>query len=310
MTESYPPAVVTGASRGIGLATAKGLARRGYQTILVCRDRPAGERALAQVAGAGPATPVLLVNDLALQRNVRELAREIRARWSRLPLLIHNAAVVVPERTLTPDGIELQFAVNHLAVFLLTRELLPLIRASAPARILVTASQVERSGEIDFDDLDWKKSYDPARAYARTKLANVLFTHELADRLAGTGITVNCLHPGVVRTRLLETLLSLTSDPGPSRFGALRRSAGGVLRRLGVLPPVRDWALDPQTAAEATLHLATSQELAHVTGQFFRDLRPAAPSPTSRDPILRSRLWEASARLTATDPDWMGQADP
>jgi NAD(P)-dependent dehydrogenase (short-subunit alcohol dehydrogenase family) len=267
--------VVTGASSGIGREVAIGLARQGATVVMVCRDRGRGADAAAEVRRHGPA-PDLRIADLAEQRDVRRVAEEIRGEHQRIDVLLHNAGVVNRTRQLTSDGVEATLAVNHLAPFLLTELLLDTVEKSAPARILVVASQVEKRGVIDFDDIHGER-YDPMRAYFQSKLANVLFTYELARRLAGTSVTVNCLHPGVIATNLLASYL------GKSSLG------------------LRDRLTNPGPAAPARtiVRLALDPELSDVTGAYFHEKRRAETSATSHDRALQKRLWEISEKLVS-----------
>lgn len=306
-------ALVTGGTRGIGLAVARGLAVRGARVIVTGRDRGAGAQALgllrastAASAAAGAEVDYLPV-DGCEQASVRELAASVRARCERLDLLIHNAAFVADAWRTTSDGVESQFAANHLAVMLLSWELLPLLRASAPARIIITASQVERGASADFAKLagDGPPSiYVPAEVYAQTKLANMLFSRSLARQLDGSGITVNALHPGVVRTALLDTLERRPHDSAASGLARLAGMAGRWLRIVGLRAPPRDWAIDTTAGAQTTLVLATAPELAHRNGGYFVDAAPAVPSANSLDDTLAASLWELSARCLAIPRDW------
>jgi NAD(P)-dependent dehydrogenase (short-subunit alcohol dehydrogenase family) len=300
-------ALVTGANRGIGLEVAVGLARQGMEVLLACRDPASGRAALDRVreASTGPA-PALLTVDLSEQRQVRRLAAEVRARWQRLTVLIHNAAIVSLKRVSTPDGLELQLAVNHLAPVLLTHELLPLLQRSTPARIIVTASQVERTGRVTFTDPAVVEPYDADQAYCQSKLANLLFTYELAERLRGSGITANALHPGVVRTQLLDALLANGESARSSPLAGARWLVVNGLRQLGLLPPIRDWALTPEAGAATTIFLATDPGLEQVSGKYFVDRREAQSSPQSQDPALRRTVWDVSARLTGIEAAWAG----
>ncbi len=297
--------VITGASRGIGLATAVGLARRGFRLTLVSRDSASGTLAAGTVRRSSPDADIDWVSgDLSAQREVRRLAAEIRDRYESIDVLIHNAAVITPQRTVTEDGIETQFAVNHLAPFLLTQLLLDRLRAGAPSRIVVVASQVERGGRIAFDDLMGEGQYDSLRAYSQSKLANVLFTYALATRLRGTGVTVNCLHPGVVRTRLLNIIGEVEAardKPASGLGGGLRRGVQALrsgLRSLLPIPPKPDWALTPEAGAATTIMVASDPELVEISGCYFREGSQAETSVQSMDLALQERLWEVSEGLT------------
>src|SRR5215203_1440131 len=195
--------LITGATSGIGKATAMGLANMGASVVMVGRDRSRGEAALAEIKeGSANASVDLLLADLSSQEDIRRLADEFEEAHPRLDVLINNAGVIRSKRVATADGIEMTFAVNHLAHFLLTNLLLDLLKATAPSRIVNVSSGEQRNGTIDFDDLQAEKGYKTAKAYGQSKLANVLFTYELARRLEGSGVSANRLHPGVVGTNL------------------------------------------------------------------------------------------------------------
>lgn len=270
--------VITGATSGIGRAAALELARRGARVVVVARDAGRGRETVSEIersAGTGRAS--LLVADLASQSEVRRLASEVRRAAPRLDVLVNNAGAIHMERRVSPDGHETTFAVNHLAAFLLTNLLLPHLRASAPARVVNVASAAHLGGHIDFDDLMGEKGYGGWKAYAQSKLANVLFTHELARRLGADGVSANSLHPGVVATGF-----------GKNRNGLLS---------LGVRIAA-PFFLSARKGAETVVHLASSPQVEGVTGKYFAKCRPAASSVESRDPEVARRLWEASERLT------------
>src|SRR5580693_10694801 len=191
--------VVTGATSGIGKATAAELARQGAQVILVGRDRARGEATVAELATAGPLPPRLELADLSAMAQVRALAERLAA-LDRIDVLVNNAGLVAGQRRVTADGYEEVFAVNHLAPFLLTNLLLPKLTASAPARVITVTSDAHSAARLDLADPNLEREWDSWRSYANSKLANILFTRELARRLDGTGVTANCAHPGVVRT--------------------------------------------------------------------------------------------------------------
>lgn len=283
MTEvGRPPArpqdwtcVVTGASAGIGKATALGLARMGARVGIVARSRERGEAARAEVMreAAGGAGVELFLADLSIQAEVRRLAAEIRERCPRLHVLVNNAAVYTPKRPLSPDGIELQFAVNHLAPFLLTNLLLDVLARSAPSRVVTVSSEAQRTSPLEWDDLQGERRYRGLRAYATTKLANLLFTRELARRLADTGVTANAVHPGVVGTELLL----------------------GGFRPLRLLKRV---LRTPEDGARVVLRLAAAPGMERVTGRYFRDEGEIRPSAAARDDEAARRLWRVSEELT------------
>jgi NAD(P)-dependent dehydrogenase (short-subunit alcohol dehydrogenase family) len=274
--------LVTGANRGIGRATAAGLARLGADVLLVARDRAAGEAAAADIGReAGNDAVELLLADLSSQRSIRELARAVLERRPRLDVLVNNAAVATRERTTTVDGIETQFAVNHLAYFLLTNLLVNRLRASAPARVVNVSSDAHHGHRLDFDDLELRRGYGGMEQYSRTKLANLLFTYELARRLRGTGVTANALHPGVIATRLL-----LDSLPLPGVSTPVMSALGGT----------------PEQGADTVIWLASSPEVEGVTGKYFIRRREARSSSASYDQTAARRLWLESERLTGLTP--------
>jgi retinol dehydrogenase-14 len=269
--------VVTGATRGIGRATAAGLAELGAKLVLVSRRQEDGDRVADDLAGGGAPRPDVVTADLSSQRSVRHAAAIIREAHPRLHVLINNAGVLPRVREVTEDGLELQFAVNHLAYFLLTNLLLDRLIAAGPARIVNVTSGAHQGGSLDFADLQSERRYDPVRVYGRTKLANVLFTYELARRLDGTDVTVNCLHPGVIATKLLADYMNV-----PLVGGALARTFGN----------------SPEKGAEATVYLAASPGVEGVTGKYFVGRQETRSSPASYDEAAGRRLWEVSERLT------------
>ena len=268
--------VVTGANRGIGKATALGLARLGATVVMLSRDAEAGARACDEVRRAsGNADVSLVVVDLASFASIRAAAAELAARYPAVHVLVNNAGVNLARRAVSADGFEMTFAVNHLAPFLLTNLLLPLLRAGAPSRIINVTSSYERQGRIAFDDLQATRRYSGLRAYTQSKLANVLFTYELADRLQRTGITVNCVHPGLVATDLLRDRL-WWSRPLWGKF-----------------------LLTPDQGASTPVYLASSPAVSGVTGRYFvRGGREARSSRRSYDVEDRKRLWRVSVEIT------------
>lgn len=274
--------VVTGATRGIGRATALELSRRGATVVLVARDADRGEAALADVKRASPdGAGELFLADLSSQRSIRSLADALRARHDRLHVLVNNAGALFAERELTDDGLERTFATNHLAHYLLTRLLLDVMTASAPSRVVNVSSLAHYRGTIAFDDLQSERGYDRWRAYSQSKLANVLFTFELARRLEGSGVSANCLNPGVVATN----------------FGKTQPAFFAFLYGIGSLFMKR-----PESGAKTSVYLASSPDLEGVTGRYFDDEKPKPPSREARDPAIARRLWDVSAALTGLDP--------
>jgi len=270
-------AVITGATSGIGRSTAEGLARMGTSLVLIGRNK---ER-LASIGeeivdGTGDA-PVLMRADLSSLTEVRRLAAEIRDRVPRLDVLINNAGTIVGDRRLTADGFEYTFALDHLSPFLLTNLLLSLLIASSPSRVVTVSSSAHRFGRIHFDDLMLEKGYTAFKAYSQAKLANVLFTYELARRLRGTGVTANCLDPGPVRTR----------------FG---NETSGLLH-IGLVA-VRPFELSPNRGARTSIYLASSPEVEGVTGRYFVRRRPHRSFPVTYDEGAAKRLWDVSTKLT------------
>lgn len=270
--------MVTGANAGIGRATALGLAKTGATVVMVCRNRDRGQEALARVQQeSGNSSVRLLLADLSSQASIHRLATDFKALYPALHVLINNAGIIPRRRILTDDGLETQFAVNHLAYFLLTVLLLDVLKAGAPARIVNVSSQLHGRAPLDFDDLQSESGYNRTLVYARTKLANVLHTYELARMLEGTGVTANCLHPGVVATNLLADATGL---PRVIRFAAR------VVRA------------SPEAGALTSLYLATSPEVEGVTGKYFARERAVPSSEASYDQPAARRLWRISEELT------------
>ncbi len=269
--------LVTGATRGIGRETALGLARMGATLVLTARDRERGRRVEEEIAEkTGNGNVTILYADLSSQRAVRALAEEVRKRVPVLHVLINNAGGVNYRRQVTEDGQELTFATNHLAPFLLTNLLLDLLKRGAPARVITVTSMIHARGRIDFDNLRYEKGYRAFGAYGDSKLANVLFTYELARRLDGSGVTANCLHPGVVA----------------SNFG---RDGGFFGNLVRIAQP---FMLSPEKGARTSIYLASSPEVEGATGKYFIRCREARSSRASRDKNLAGRLWEVSESLT------------
>jgi retinol dehydrogenase 12 len=270
--------VVTGATSGIGRAAAAALAGLGAQVVLVGRDRGRAEATAAELAAAGPA-PRIEIADLASMDQVRALAGRLRA-GGRIDVLINNAGLVMSRRRTTADGLDEVFAVNHLAPFLLTNLLLPALTA-ARARVVTVTSDAHTAARLDLDDLQLENGWDSWRAYANSKLANILFTRELARRLEGSGATANCAHPGVVRT-------------GFGRDAAFPLRVGLVI--------ARPFLLSPRRGAAAIVYLASSPEVAAATGGYYVKGRLREPSAAARDEATARRLWQLSEELTGLTP--------
>src|SRR5215210_4622710 len=270
--------LITGATSGIGKATAMGLANMGASVVMVGRDRGKGEAVMAEIKEkSGNASVDLMLADISSQDEIHRLADETKEAYPRLDVLINNAGVFRSTRITTQDGIETTFAVNHLAYFLLTNLLLDVLKASAPSRIVNVASGEQRNGAIDFDDLQGEKEYKTAKAYSQSKLANVLFIYELARRLEGTGVSANCLHPGVVGTNLGSGVSGV--------FGFTVRALTPLMK-------------SPEKGAETSIYLASSPEVESSSGRYFVKKAEARSSDVSHDERLARRLWEVSAELT------------
>jgi NAD(P)-dependent dehydrogenase (short-subunit alcohol dehydrogenase family) len=273
--------LITGGSSGIGRATAQRLAGMGVAVAIVARDLERGKAAQAEIrAASGNPSVDLLLADLSSQAEVRRLAGEVRSRYPGLHVLVNNAGVAPIKRQVTADGLEVAFAVNYLAPFLLTNLLLDTLKASAPARVVNVAGDFHRKATMRFDDLMSETDYNGVRANNQAKLALILFTYELARRLESTGVTANCLHPGPVATD------APLKDPDLSSFGRL-------MYRL-----VRTFFQSPEKGAETSVYLASSEEVAGVSGKYFINKRPVASSPESYDEEIARRLWATSLRLT------------
>jgi NAD(P)-dependent dehydrogenase (short-subunit alcohol dehydrogenase family) len=270
--------LITGGTSGIGKAAATALAGMGATVVITGRNEERGKRALQEIREeSGNDGVELILADLTVQDEVRRLAEELRERHNQLEVLVNNAGLVLSERTETPDGIETQLAINHLAPFLLTNLLLDLLKESAPSRIVTVSSDAHRWAKIDLDDLQSRKRYRGMQVYGKTKLANIMFTYELAERLEGTGVTANCMHPGGVNTN----------------FG---NNQGGPMNLLFRL--FKPFMRSPEQGADTLIYLASSPEVEGMTGKYLADRKVKTASDAAYDETTRKRLWEASEELT------------
>lgn len=270
-------ALVTGANSGLGKASATELARRGYHVVMLCRDEMRGQAAWQEIRERSRGEVTLMLADLGDLASIARYCEEFKSRFERLDILVNCAGVITLDRRETRDGLELQFGVNHIGHYLLTRNLLPVIKRTPEARIVVVSSGAHKMGKIDFDNLDLKRGYSVFRAYGRSKLCNVLFTKELARRLEGSGVIVNCMHPGAVATNI-----GVDRDTG---FGKT------VMRML------RPFFLTPEQASETVLYLACDEEVRNISGEYFYRRKPARISRLAADAALARKLWDVSEEI-------------
>jgi NAD(P)-dependent dehydrogenase (short-subunit alcohol dehydrogenase family) len=270
--------LITGANSGIGRASALGLARLGATVVMLCRSAKRGERALRWVRKHSRNDGVhLLLADLSRRQEIVDAANEFKERFRRLDVLLNNAGVLTRRRRLTADGFEVQFFVNHLAYFLMTGQLLDVLRDSAPSRIVNVASTAHSRGTLDFDNLQGEQHYNGWQQYGNTKLANIVFTYELARRLEGSGVTANCLHPGVIHTNLMSNY---------------SKALSGLWHLL-------QWFFkQPDEGARTPVFLASSPAVADQSGKYYRNCAPMGTTEQSNDPVVQRRLWEVSESLT------------
>jgi len=275
--------VITGANTGIGKAAAEALAALGAHVVMVCRNREKGEEARAEIAAAAQKSGrrggvELIIADLSSQAEIRAAARDILTAHPKIDVLVNNAGLALKQRELTVDGIERTFAVNYLAYFMLANLLLPGLRAAGHARIINVASAAHATGKLDFDNLQGERSYGNVQMYASSKLQDVMFTYALARRLAGSGITVNTLHPGAVATE--------------------------IWRQIAILRILSKWfMLSPEKGARTTIYLAASPNVEGVTGTYYSKCQPAKTTKLSHDEMLQEKLWVTSVALTGTGRD-------
>jgi retinol dehydrogenase 12 len=273
--------LVTGANTGIGLETAAGLAAQGAKVVITARDPAKGKAAVAEIQRRHPDADVDVMElDLSRLNDVRSFAKDFAARHPKLDVLINNAGLVLDKRTVTEDGYETTFQVNHLGPFLLTNLLLDSVKAAAPSRIVNVASTAHRGAKLDLDDLQTERGggFRSMRVYGTTKLCNILFTRELARRLAGTGVTANSLHPGTVRT-------GFGKDGDIGGLMAIGIKIGGIFFK------------SPAQGARTSIHVASAPDLDGVSGEYFSNRKIAKPSAAARDDAAARRLWDISAEL-------------
>ncbi len=269
--------LVTGANQGIGKASAVALGKLGANVVIVCRNADKGRVAVGDIERAGAKSVELLVADLSSQADVRRVAAEFKAKHERLDVLLNNAGVLVPSRRTTVDGIEETLAINHLAYFILTTELLETLKASAPSRIVNVSSEAHRGAKMRWDDLEFKTgSYSAIRVYGQSKLANILFTRELSRRLQGARVTANSLHPGVIA----------------SGFG---QTYGGFVSLLIKL--VRPFLITTEEGARTSVYLASAPDVEGVTGKYFDKCKERQPSQAALEDGAPERLWAMTETL-------------
>lgn len=272
--------LITGATAGIGLETAKSLAKKGANIYIVARTAEKAKIAVEEIKKySGNDSIHFFVADLSSQKEVRKLAEEVKARLNKLDVLINNAGATFQHFRRSVDNIEMSFATNHLSYFLLTNLLLDLIKQSAPARIVIVASDSHYRGKIDFNDLDMTTNFNGLKAYERSKLGNVLFTLELAERLRGSGVTINALHPGRVKT-----------DIGSKNSGILYTVGWTLFKWFS--------SISIEKGAETSVYLAASDEVIEISGKYFADSKQKWHSRYSQTAGMKEKLWEESVRLT------------
>jgi NAD(P)-dependent dehydrogenase (short-subunit alcohol dehydrogenase family) len=272
--------VITGGTSGIGEVAALNLAGQGARIVLIARDR---ERAAATMAKLkttnASANHAAHYGDLSVIADMKRVAKEVADSEPRIDVLINNAGAVFLSRKVSADGLEMTFATNHMAYFVVTNILLDRLKATPGARIVSTASDAHKSGRLDFDDLQSAKSYSSFRVYGTSKLCNILFTRELARRLEGSGVTANCLHPGFVGTR----------------FG--QNNASNIFLKL-LARTIMAFGLSPEEGAKTIIHLASSSDVATISGEYFYKCKVAEPTQAAQDDDASARLWEVSTKLS------------
>jgi NAD(P)-dependent dehydrogenase (short-subunit alcohol dehydrogenase family) len=275
--------LVTGATSGIGRITARELARMGATVVVVARDPRRGDETVGAIrAETGNPAIELMIADLSSLASIRQLGREFKVRHDKLHVLVNNAGAVNATRRTTVDGMELTFATNHLGYFLLTHLVLDRLKASAPSRVVSVSSTAHKGKAMTWDDLQHEQRYAPVQVYGESKLANILFTYELARRLDGTGVTANCLHPGVIASGFAQ------NDPGWIRFG---------------FKLLRPFILTPEQGARTSIYLASSPEVEKVSGKYFVRSTAVRSSRASYSVADARRLWEVSEELVRLAPE-------
>ena len=280
--------MITGANAGIGKVTALELAKMGANIIIVCRNIKKGEEALKEIRRKSHSSSVtLLVADLSSQTSIRQCVQNFKNNYSALHVLINNAAIVPGNLTFTEDGIETQFAVNYLAGFLLSNLLLPVLKDSAPSRIINITSNTHKYADINFKDIQSREFYDPRSVYRQTKLLSVIFTFEMSRRLKNSGVTVNCIHPGRFGTKILGDY----SCGGSSQM--LRNTLYRILLKLRTPPP--------EKGVDMILRLATSSEFKGQTGKYFEQQKESHAASIAYDREIGEKLWRLSAGMANLD---------
>lgn len=280
--------LITGGTNGIGKSTAQELARMGATVVIVGRDAQKTAQVVAEIrAATGNQNVDSLLADLSSQQAIRRLASEFKNKYAQLHVLLNNAGAVFMQRQLSVDGIEMTFALNHLAPFLLTNLLLEPLKASAPARIINVSSGVHTSGKIEFDNLQGERNFGP-KAYDNSKLANLLFTLALVRRVAGSGVTVNALHPGFVSTG----------------FG--KNNPGFLMKIIRAVVPLI--ARSPEKGAATSIYLASSPAVQNISGKYFVDCKVTQPAPQASDSAIAEKLWDISTAMVHLDDDLPAKA--
>lgn len=273
--------VITGATSGIGQVAAETLAGMGARIVQVARDKSRGEAALARLRQRAPGLAhTIHYADMSQLSQMKQVAAQIAAAESRIDVLINNAGALFSSRQVTEDGLELTFALNHISYFVLTLGLRERLVASSPTRVVNTSSDAHKRARLDFSDLQSARGYSGFKVYGRSKLCNILFTRELARRLAGAGVTANCLHPGFVATRF-----------GDQSGGALSFAVRAA----------KVFAISPEKGAETIVYLASSPDVANVSGEYFYQCRATTPTHEAQDDDAARRLWAETAKLAGLD---------